>query len=279
MQIFRYKVLPRNSRLGRLVVFPYRVFLILQNMAHTLNLSLVWLWKRREFTNFTYDLKPANKEYLAWFVSSVCDVSITEVIDYFNEIESNEIFQNELATRMKSNKRGNEFENISFWGRRLGWYAIVRATKPNLVVESGTEKGLGSVILSEALLQNGSGRLITIDIDPNSGWLIMDRHLQNTERIIDSSLAVLEHLEQVDLFIHDSDHRLDYETKEYELVGLRLSDTGYILSDNSHVSSVLSKWSLANRRRFMYFAEQPHNHWYRGAGIGISMPLKISNIV
>ena len=276
MHISRYKALVLNSKLRQLVLFLYRVFLILRNLFKTLQVSLVWLLKRREFTNFTYDLQPTNKEYLAWFVANACNVSVTEILGYFDEIESNVILQTELAIRMESNRHGKEFAGHSPWGRRIGWYAIARATKPNLIVESGTEKGLGSVILSEALLQNGSGRLITIDNDPYSGWLIQGRHLHNTEQIIKSSLSVIKEIDQIDLFIHDSDHSQNYESKEYELVQSCLSKQGYVLSDNSHVTNSLSNWSLINGRNFMYFSEQPLNHWYPGAGIGISIPSKDS---
>ena len=48
----------------------------------------------------------------------------------------------------------------------------MRATKPKIVVETGTEKGLGSLVLAEALIKNESGRLITIDMEPSSGLLI-----------------------------------------------------------------------------------------------------------
>jgi len=44
-----------------------------------------------------------------------------------------------------------------------------------------------------------------------------------------------------------------------------------VLSDNSHATTELAKWSLRQGRRFMYFAEEPLDHWYPGAGIGVSM--------
>ena len=39
------------------------------------------------------------------------------------------------------------------YGRRLGWYALVRALKPRTVVETGADKGLGSCVLAALRLR------------------------------------------------------------------------------------------------------------------------------
>ena len=88
--------------------------------------------------------------------------------------------------------------------------------------------------------------------------------------MIDNSLQAISKIDRIDLFIHDSDHSAEHEAQELELVKSRLPDDGIVLSDNSHVTTELAKWSLRNGRRFLYFAEQPLNHWYPGAGIGVS---------
>jgi hypothetical protein len=74
------------------------------------------------------------------------------------------------------------------------------------------------------------------------------------------------------LFIHDSDHSAEHEAREFELIESRLSRSGIVLSDNSHATEELAKWSKSCNRKFFYFAEEPYNHWYPGAGIGISLP-------
>jgi len=45
-----------------------------------------------------------------------------------------------------------------------------------------------------------------------------------------------------------------------------------ILGDNSHVTNKLLKFSIENDRNFVLFREEPKDHWYPGAGIGISFP-------
>jgi hypothetical protein len=45
-----------------------------------------------------------------------------------------------------------------------------------------------------------------------------------------------------------------------------------ILGDNSHVSSSLLYFAKKNDYKYIFFSEEPENHWYPGAGIGICTP-------
>ena len=263
-RILQSKALP-------LLVFPYWFRLIVRHLAHSFRKSIPWLFRSKEFANFTYDLTTANKEYLAWFVADICGVPVGEVHGYFNELEANSQSDFYIKARLANHRRGNEIDREAFLGRRLGWYAIVRAMNPQLVVETGTEKGLESLVLAEALIQNGSGRLITVDMEPSSGLLIGAEYGGVIERLIDDSLVAISQIDQIDLFIHDSDHSAEHEAQEFELLQSRLSVNGIVLSDNSHATTELAKWSLRQGRRFMYFAEEPIDHWYPSAGIGVSM--------
>lgn len=254
-----------------LLVFPYRCRLIVRHLARNFKKSIYWLFKSKEFANFTYDLTPANKDYLAWFIANVCSVSIGEIRGYFDELESNTHLDEYISAGLRAHHRGNEIDRQAFFGRRIGWYAIVRTTKPLVVVETGTEKGLGSLVLAEALLKNGSGRLITIDMEPSAGLLIGAEYEGVIERMIDDSLLAISKIDQIDLFIHDSDHSAEHEAREFAILQSRLTVDGIVLSDNSHATTELANWSLRHGRRFMYFAEEPLNHWYPGAGIGVSM--------
>ena len=168
-------------------------------------------------------------------------------------------------------RRGNEIDSHAFFGRRLGWYAIVRATKPSIVVETGTAKGLGSLVLAEALIKNKSGRLITIDIEPSSGLLIGPEYDGVVERITNDSLSAIAKIKQIDLFIHDSDHNAEHELRELNLLEGRLSKDGIVISDNAHSTTELEKFSIRHGRKFFCFQEQPVDHWYPGAGIGVSI--------
>jgi hypothetical protein len=268
----RAKIL--QSKALPILVFPYRFRLVLRHLARNFKKTIPWLLRSKEFANFTYDLTSTNKEYLAWFVANICGISVNEVHGYFQELETNSQLDSYIKNGLANHRRGNEIDHQAFFGRRIGWYAIVRATKPLVVVETGTEKGLGSLVLAEALLKNGAGRLITIDMEPSAGLLIGGEYIGVIDLVIDDSLHALQKIERIDLFIHDSDHSAEHEAREFELLGSRLSKQALVLSDNAHATDELAKWSKGSHRKFFYFSEEPLNHWYPGAGIGISAPLQ-----
>ena len=78
----------------------------------------------------------------------------------------------------------------------------------------------------------------------------------------------------IDLFINDSDHSSEYEFLEYEAIKPNINSETIILGDNSHVTDKLALFSRENGRDFLFFAEKPENHWYPGAGMGISFCAK-----
>ncbi len=149
----------------------------------------------------------------------------------------------------------------------MGWYAIVRLARPQLVVETGTDKGLGSATLARALQRNGSGQLVTIDTNPAAGSLLNGTDLAQV--IIGNSLDILPSLQgEIDLFIHDSLHTRDHELAELAAIEGAISADSIVLSDNSHATDALPVWSQKVGRHFLFFAEKPSDHWYRGGGIG-----------
>lgn len=235
--------------------------------------SVRWLVRSREYTNLTYDLTPLNREHLAWFVAVVTDVHIAEIRAYLDEVESDTTLREHIRTGTRESARRGIADPEARYGRRVGWYALVRALRPSHVVETGTDKGLGSCVLAAALQRNGSGQLTTIDINPESGYLIKLPYRTVIERRVGDSLETLAQLESpVDLFLHDSDHSPDYEAAEYDAVAPNLTDLAVVLSDNAHVTNKLATWAERNGRKFLFFDERPAAHWYAGGGIGLALP-------
>jgi len=236
------------------------------------------LARSREFTNYTYRLSQRNRRHLAWVVSNVTGAAVQEVESLFAELEEDVAFRSDLEGAIRAGDRRHEFSRADAkqlserLGRRLGWYALVRILKPGLVVETGTDKGLGSVVLAQALMVNGEGRLVTIDIEPASGMLLTSRYDEVVTRITGDSITSLGALTSVDLFIHDSDHSAEHEEAEFRCVAPALSSTAVLVSDNSHATDVLDQLSREWSRNFLFFKESPTGHWYSGAGIGISWP-------
>lgn len=164
------------------------------------------------------------------------------------------------------------------FARRIGWYAVVRATKPKVIIETGVDKGLGACVLCAALMANERegfpGKYFGIDINPQAGWLLAGVYQEFGTMLYGDSLKSLKNFtEPVDLFINDSDHSTEYERREYELIEQKLTDGAVILGDNAHCNSELHDFSVRTNRQFLYWQEWPINHWYPGCGIGISFKL------
>jgi hypothetical protein len=134
---------------------------------------------------------------------------------------------------------------------------------------------LGAILLCSALLRNNEegfiGKYYGTDINPQAGYILSGKYKQFGEILFGDSIESLSKLtEPVDLFINDSDHSKEYEYQEYQTIYKLLSKESVILGDNSHYSDKLAVFSNETGRNFLFFKEVPLNHWYPGAGIGIS---------
>ena len=234
-----------------------------------------WLFASREDTNLTYDLTEASVDYLAHSIANVTHVSFARVIEYFNEARSCTELQEYVISKTLASKDRERSDAKCKFGRRLGWYAFTRILKPSVIVETGIDKGLGSVLLCYGLLRNReegfSGKYYGTDINPSAGWLLGPPYQDVGTILYGDSLESLKSFSQpIDLFINDSDHSAEYEYEEYKTIVNKLSPGAVILGDNSHCTNKLSLFSEETHRDFLFFREDPINHWYLGGGIGIS---------
>ena len=90
-------------------------------------------------------------------------------------------------------------------------------------METGVDKGLGSCVLSAALLRNHAeghpGRYLGTDINPQAGWLFQGPYRKAGQILYGDSIESLQCLEgPIDLFINDSDHSAEYEEREYACI-------------------------------------------------------------
>ena len=112
-----------------------------------------------------------------------------------------------------------------------------------------------------------------MDISPVAGYLLKPPYSDYGTILYGDAIQSLARLDRnIDLFINDSDHSLEYEMKEFETIAKKLSGKAVIVSDNAHFSDRLMLFALKTARAFLYFQEQPAEHWYGGAGIGAAYP-------
>lgn len=247
-----------------------RIGIILNYNLINLKRTITWLFTSREFTNFLYEITSLNRNQMIGGISSITGNSITEVEEIFKEIENDKQFRINLDNKAKNTPRHNELLFPIPWARRIVWYCLIRITKPGTVVETGTEKGLGSLIIQRALDVNNYGKLYTLDLDKFAGSLLDSSDKDKISLLIGDSVQSINSINEIDFFIHDSDHSAEHEKKELEAIEGKLSSNAFVLSDNSHVTNELYNWSKKMGRKYVFIKEVPKDHWYGGGGVGIS---------
>lgn len=268
-----FRTLLKKIYLYRLI-HSYNRFIVARSY-YKAKLRLIYRWsiKNSENSNFYYDLEERNLLYLANLIAHVTSTSVESVRKYFNEILTDKAFKLHIEEGFRLSGYDKNVE-VKI-GRRVGWYAIARITKPSVIVETGVDHGVGACILTKALMLNESegfsGSYFGTDIDLTAGQLLRDDYSRVGKILYGDSLKSLDSFnKKIDLFINDSDHSSDYEYLEYKKVLGKLSSTAIIIGDNAHVTDSLARFSAEESRHFLFFREEPKNHWYPGAGIGIS---------
>ena len=273
------KIIRNTPVIREFILFLSRCKSALAYFVYPLRELVVWLFTSREFANFTYDLTDINKRYLISLIAVITVKNFREINSYAIELENDEELRSHIESTILNSKERHFADQKVHFGRRLGWYILVRALKPKIIVETGVDKGMGSCVLAAALMKNEKdgfpGYYYGTDINPVAGYLLSGKYRKYGEILYGDSIASLKKLDlEIDLFINDSDHSAAYEEEEYEIIEKKLSNTAIVLGDNAHVTDKLINFALATNRSFVFFQEKPYKHWYLGAGIGIAYKLR-----
>ena len=140
-------------------------------------------------------------------------------------------------------------------------YGIVRALKPEYVIETGVAAGVSNSFLNAALVENGSGMLYSIELPPAQSaagihrdggvfawpqtgvcWAVPseireaigERNILVLEDVRTALPKVLQSIRRVDLFFHDDLHTPDHMLWEYDTVWPHLRSNGLLVSDDSN---------------------------------------------
>ena len=257
-----------GSILGKFI----RANAVLPRLWNTVTETFRWIWKTNEVTNFDYYISPQSKNYGIILLSQILQKDVEELEGYALEIENDqELFQSLSENVARSPIRGILRKNPVL-GRRVFWYVIVRATKPRIVVETGTDKSLGTAILARALQKNGTGEVYTVDIVQPRGYLQDQGRLNLPIKFItmDSHEFLSNTSVEIDIFLHDSNHEYNYELEEYSRAFEKLSDEGILLSDNSNQNSSLYDFARSKNLRFFNIENTPLNFPFERNTLGLT---------
>jgi len=265
----------RNTPAGRLMLIPFRLGWALTFVLRQVPVIVRWAIGSKEYYNYTYDLTPLNRSYLASFIAVISGHAVVDIERYFGELEADEALRTLLRRCTLDSPDRHNSDVEPRYGRRLGWYALVRATKPRVIVETGVDRGLGTAVLAAAVLRNTNdghpGIVYATDIVPTCGHLLAEPYRSQCRILLGDSVETLKQFNQpVDIFLHDSDHRPEYEWSEFITIEPRLHATSLVLSDNSQQTSKMREFAQRIGRSFLFFQDQPKNHWWPGDGIGVA---------
>jgi len=84
---------------------------------------------------------------MAWFVAAVTGLGFDESFGYIEELHNDRALFNHLRRDAADSPLRRVVDLEPRYGRRATWYAIVRATRPQHVVETGVYKSSAPVCL------------------------------------------------------------------------------------------------------------------------------------
>lgn len=283
--IAREKLRPlKRLRIYRLLDVLRRALYLWRFHSQRIMLALRWIFLEPEDTNFTYDIEPLSRTYLASAISLATGSTTEAVLTLFAEAEQDIELRQVIREATETSRYRHLARAEPLFGRRLAWYAIARIVRPRVIIETGVDKGLGSILLCAALRRNAAigspGHYYGTDLNPEAGWLLSGPYAEFGTILYGDSLESLRAFaEPIDVFINDSDHSMAYEAAEYELVAAKLSKHAIIIGDNSHASDNLARFAEATGRAFLFISERSKGHWYPGAGVGLCFDPAAQNLV
>jgi predicted O-methyltransferase YrrM len=270
----RVKHIIKNNQAGRILLIPYRILKAISYYKKPLGSILHWSIRSCETTNFTYNLEDLNKKYLINLVAAFAGCVFDEVKSYVEELKNDQALERHV--REIGREKGRYYAKSQFgYRRRILRYAIIRATKPRVIIEAGTDIGMGTCVISAALMKNSqegrNGYLYSIDFNREAGMLYTEPYTKWGRILFGDCVEMVKTVpDPIDLYIHDTYPDPINEKREYEAIQPKISDNGLIISEYAHLTDVLLDFALKTDRKFSYFQEKPKGHWYPGVGIGIA---------
>lgn len=202
-------------------------------------------------------------------LSEILEVDEKKLEDYWGEIEELEEFYEEFDDRWE------DLEDAGVLGGTAGRldskviYVVCRAVEPETVVETGVRYGSFDAHILAAMEKNGKGTLYSIDL-PDAvnrfefGYLIPEDLRHRWELREGDSRKVLpelvEKLDSLEIFLHDSLHTPKHMRAEYNTVFHMLAD-----------ESVLTSHDILMTDTFQKFAEQKEMEWRKVNNLGLAV--------
>lgn len=230
---------------------------------------LPWAVASREYTNFSYETTDVSRAGLCGMVAVIANADIRTVAAFADELRSNaELAEHVRADHADSDRKWASDPQFRP-GRPMLSYLLVRALKSGFVVEAGVDKGLGAVVICEALHRNAAegytGDYIGIESNPLQRSSIYSRfpHKRGEIRHGNSPDVIRTIARKIDLFVHDT-------TPDPEHVGAQLAALQGHIAERGVLASAWAvpqfvEYAARNGKRVLMHKDEPARHWYPGS--------------
>ena len=177
-------------------------------------------------------------------IAKLCFCSVEEAKNYLEELNRSQLL---VTLELELKKFDFPLGTILTPLRGPVVYALVRALKPSIAVETGVASGVSTTLILQALSLNAKGELYSIDV-PNlhplsrlpdgkkPGWLVPTGLRKKWHFILglsrDKLEPLLQELGSIDLFLHDSEHSYENMMFEFESAWLFLRNGGILITDD-----------------------------------------------
>jgi hypothetical protein len=201
--------------------------------------------------------RSAGIEVGSYHLGRLGDLAGADLLPFLGELHDGDLLgrlEDVLATEPSwQTKRFDSIWDLRLY--RIGLYALVRALRPAVFVETGVLHGLTSAFLLDALARNGHGRLLSVDLPSYAetgpanadgyeatlppgrepGWAVPHDLRARWDLHLGASLEVLPRVlpaDGIDAFLHDSEHTEPTMRGELELAWDALRPGGLLVCDN-----------------------------------------------
>jgi predicted O-methyltransferase YrrM len=214
---------------------------------------------------------------------------------YYDEILEDEEFLSGINARVRKVREEHGFTKAIFaretidsadWFafERILIYVLVRHLKPEAVLETGVYYGGNTSFLLAGLHRNGKGRLVSIDLPDSAiragvsattaqrhplvgdselyertlqpGFIIPDYLKKHWDFVEGNSLEVIPtRQETFDLYLHDSDHSMEFLTAELAAAWSRLRSEAMVVVDDIDWSNAFFSFCVMRKLSPVLFTD------------------------
>ena len=220
---------------------------------------------RRIVANPGYAIKAAMREVTRAderFLAQITGERVSRIRQFIDEPAHTPEFLRHVSECEKA-FRTNSIESADLYAKKvLIQYAIVRALRPETIVETGVANGVSSAHVLLALHKNRQGTLHSIEIGDSTylptgrkpGWVVPDWlrgrwkfHLGDARQILH---PLARELPPLDLFTHDSLHTYEHMKFEFEQAFPLLRPGGILIADDALWNEAF--WDFARAKMVPY---------------------------